>query len=97
MTRGGGRVSVRRSVQAVSGSVIRQRLRVGSRAVIPSPRHELDAPETRFCGPCSVRTVSVSSTSRRKSLTVVSAQPLYRSRLLDITICQSRVVSADMD
>jgi hypothetical protein len=33
MTRGGGRVSLRRSVQAVSGFVIRQRPRVGSRAV----------------------------------------------------------------
>jgi hypothetical protein len=37
MTRGGGRVSLRRSVQAVSGFVIRQRPRVGSRAVIPMP------------------------------------------------------------
>jgi hypothetical protein len=38
MTRGGGRVFVCRSVQAVSGFVIRQRPRFGSRAVIPSPR-----------------------------------------------------------
>jgi hypothetical protein len=35
---GRSRVSVRRSVQVLSGVVIRQRPGVGSRAVIPSPR-----------------------------------------------------------
>jgi hypothetical protein len=38
MDAGRSRVLVRRSVQALSGFVIRQRPRVGSRAVIPSPR-----------------------------------------------------------
>ena len=37
MTRGGVRVSVRRSVQAVCGFVVRQRPRVGSRARYPQP------------------------------------------------------------
>jgi hypothetical protein len=36
MDAGRSRVSVRRNVQALSGVVIRQRPRVGSRAVIPS-------------------------------------------------------------
>ena len=61
MTRGGVRVSVRRSVHALSGFVIRQRPRVGSRAVITSPRLSArSCPRTRFCGPCSVRTANAS-------------------------------------
>jgi hypothetical protein len=57
MTRGGGRVSLRRSMQALSGLVIRQRPRLGSRAVIPSPRSSARrCARTRPCGPCSVST-----------------------------------------
>ncbi len=53
------RVSVRRSVQALSGFVIRQRPRVGSRAVIPSPRlSALRCPRTRLCGPFIVGTAN---------------------------------------
>jgi hypothetical protein len=51
MTRGEGRVSLRRSMQALSGFVIRQRPRVGSRAVIPSPRHQLDATDDAVLWP----------------------------------------------
>jgi hypothetical protein len=59
MTRGGGRVSVGRSVQAVSGFAIRQRPRVGSRAVIPSTRLSArSCPMTRLCGPSIVGTAS---------------------------------------
>jgi hypothetical protein len=47
MTRGGGRVSVRHSVQALSGFVIRQRPRVRSRAVIPALAYQLDVARGR--------------------------------------------------
>ena len=55
---GRSRVSLRRSVQAVSGFVIRQRPRASSRAVIPSPR--LSARRclrTRPCGRCVIGTM----------------------------------------
>ena len=65
-------VSVRRSVQAVSGFVIRQRPLFGSRAVIPSPRVSARrCPRTRPCGPYSVRAANWRHpTSRRPSSTV---------------------------
>ena len=48
---GRSRVSVRRSVQAVRGFVIRQRPRVGSKAVIPSRRLSVRrGPKTRLWG-----------------------------------------------
>jgi hypothetical protein len=43
MDAGRSRVSVRRTVQALSGFAIRQRPRVGSRAVIPARIYLLDA------------------------------------------------------
>jgi hypothetical protein len=56
MDAGRSRVSVRRNAQALSGVVIRQRPRVGSRAVIPSPRLAAPCyPRTRPCGPSIVR------------------------------------------
>ena len=69
---GRSRVSVRRSVQAVSGFVIRQRPRFSSRAVIPSPRlSDRRCPRARLCGPSSVRTANWRHpTSRRPSSTV---------------------------
>jgi hypothetical protein len=69
---GRSRVSVRRSLQAVSGFVIRQRPRFSSRAVIPSPRlSDRRCPRARLCGPSSVRTANWRHpTSRRPSSTV---------------------------